>query len=313
MYIIYGPTGVGKSDLALELAQHMSAEIINMDVGQFYTPFSIGTAKPDWKRESTVHHLFDIIDTPQNYTVVSYRKRVIELIHDIRSRGSTPILVGGSGFYLKTLFFPLSSDLSLQDGIRNDDTQFSWDTLYAVDAKRAEAIQPQDTYRIERALAIWERTGKKPSEYGISYDNIFGSYHIISVQRDAEDLYERINARTYRMLQAGWVDEVRSLVSTPWQSFIEEKKLIGYNEILSFLNDPASITYDDLIKKIQKRTRRYAKRQRTFWRMLERLFTTALHTCRDGTLTTVNLTSSDHAIYIKQLLQLHDHVKGYGA
>ncbi len=105
--IIYGPTGVGKTDIALAIASRIPAEIINMDVGQFYTPFSIGTAKPDWKNETAVHHLFDSIDTPRNYTVVEYRNVVQEKIKEITARGNIPILVGGSAFYLYTLLFPI--------------------------------------------------------------------------------------------------------------------------------------------------------------------------------------------------------------
>src|SRR5204862_4915580 len=103
--IIYGPTGVGKTDVALTLAHHFPSEIINMDVGQFYVPLSIGTAKPDWKKESTPHHLFDIIDSQSNYTVTEYRNKVQTTIKDIINRGNLPILVGGSGFYLHTLLF----------------------------------------------------------------------------------------------------------------------------------------------------------------------------------------------------------------
>src|SRR5205809_276369 len=99
MLIIYGPTGVGKSELALTVASQMPAEIINMDVGQLYTPFSIGTAKPDWRHQTIPHHLFDAINEPKQYTVVEYRNAVFKLVSDIRERGAIPILVGGSGFY----------------------------------------------------------------------------------------------------------------------------------------------------------------------------------------------------------------------
>src|SRR5579863_9779399 len=106
MLIVYGPTGVGKTDVALAIAQHIPAEIINMDMGQFYTPLSIGTAKPDWKNSPIPHHLFDIIDTPINYTVAEYRTMLYKTVQEVIGRGNLPILVGGSGFYLHSLLFP---------------------------------------------------------------------------------------------------------------------------------------------------------------------------------------------------------------
>lgn len=105
--IIYGATGTGKTDFALEIARRTPAEIINMDIGSFYAPLTIGTAKPNWRNEAVVHHLFDIIDEPCNYTVVAYRQACLELVRDIVSRNKLPIIVGGSGFYLKSLFFRL--------------------------------------------------------------------------------------------------------------------------------------------------------------------------------------------------------------
>lgn len=106
MIIISGPTAAGKSDFALELAEKIPSEIINMDMGQMYAALSIGTAKPDWQSSSIVHHLFDSIDSPRNYTVVEYRKNVLEILEGIWAKKKLPIVVGGSGFYLKSLFFP---------------------------------------------------------------------------------------------------------------------------------------------------------------------------------------------------------------
>src|SRR3990172_4748508 len=103
MLIIYGPTGVGKTDMALAIAERMPSEIVNMDVGQFYTPLSIGTAKPAWRSSPVPHHLFDILDTPKNITVVEYRTLLLKKINEIRDRGNLPIVVGGSGFYLYSL------------------------------------------------------------------------------------------------------------------------------------------------------------------------------------------------------------------
>ncbi len=139
--IVYGPTGVGKSDLALTIAQHVPAEIINMDVGQFYTPLCIGTAKPEWQSCPTPHHLFDILNTPRSLTVVEYRALLAQKINDISERGKLPIVVGGSGFYLQSVLFPLKAH---EDGslVSPDETHTlsSWDDLHAIDPERAQSI-----------------------------------------------------------------------------------------------------------------------------------------------------------------------------
>ena len=104
--ILYGPTGVGKSDCALALGEKFPLELINADVGQFYTSFSIGTAKPDWKNQKMAHHLFDILNEPIDFSVAEYRKKILETCQNIWQKSKTPIIVGGSGFYLKSIFFP---------------------------------------------------------------------------------------------------------------------------------------------------------------------------------------------------------------
>lgn len=269
--IIYGPTGVGKTEIALTIAEHHLVEIINMDVGQFYTPLTIGTAKPDWKNLSTPHHLFDVINTSESITVSEYRKMVIELVDDIIKRNKIPILVGGSGFYLRSLLFPLKeTEPNNHQATFFDKDQNLWEQLYAIDPQRALSISKSDTYRLERALQIWHTLGKKPTEYEPEYNPPF-DFLLLNVMRDVEDLNKRINMRVVEMVQSGWIQEVEGLLNTPWHDFIRHKKIIGYNEILNFLtekHDGASLART--IEIIQNKTRQYAKRQRTFWRKLER-------------------------------------------
>ena len=159
MLIIYGPTGVGKTDMALAIAASVPAEIINMDMGQFYTPLSIGTAKPDWQNNSVPHHLFDIVDTPINYTVSEYRTLLYKTVEEVTQRGNLPILVGGSGFYLHSLLFPPQVAIPDVDiaALYSAGTDL-WSTLYAIDPKRALSIDKADEYRIKRALSIWHST-----------------------------------------------------------------------------------------------------------------------------------------------------------
>lgn len=304
MLIIYGSTGVGKSDFACAIAREIPAEIINMDVGQLYTPLSIGTAKPNWRNEPTPHHFFDIINEPKNYTVVQYRQALHSLVGDIRQRGNLPIIVGGSGFYLKSLFFPPHDTLRTQKSVASlsESEDDLWTQLYEIDPDRALSIKPHDTYRLQRALDLWITTGNKPSLHKPSYTNIFGEYFVLYLNREREDLYTRINGRVSAMFDQGWIEEVEQLTGTNWIPFIEQKKIIGYNEVVDYIkNNKPSDLYPELIANIQKRTRYYARKQGTFWRMFEKNI--AEHFPKESVpFHTINLTSSDHVIYIKQLL-----------
>lgn len=309
--IIVGPTAAGKTDFSLKLAQHMRAQIINMDMGQFYTPLSVGTAKPDWQRLSTPHHLFDIINEPKNITVTQYRAMVTEKINHIWSCGDVPILVGGSGFYLKSLLFPPVSEISLVDESQYDDisTAQLWQMLNEIDPVRARAIHSNDAYRIKRALAIWHTTGKKPSEQTPVYDPI-APFVLVHVTRDRPQLYNSINLRVDQMMQAGWLDEVATLKKSGWAEFLHTKKIIGYDDLLTYLQ--AEQTPERLaqtVALIAQKTRNYAKRQETFWRMLEKDVGNALRSHpvlhgRQSAIASFNLTLSDINLYIEQLLKL---------
>ncbi len=304
MVILYGPTAVGKSDFAEKLAQHIPAEIINMDVGQLYTPLSIGTAKPAWRQSAIKHHLFDVLDTPSNYSVTEYRQQVVALLQDIFNRGNIPILVGGSGFYLKSLLFPITAPAS-QHLVPAHGTAV-WQQLYAVDPERARALDPHDVVRIARALEIWQLTGKKPSSFTAHYMPP-APYCLLFLTRDRQELYARINSRVQLMMQEGWLHEVEHVRGTPWEPFLKHKKLIGYDELLSFL--AGQQTADErasVIATIAQRTRHYAKRQHTFWRMLEKQLLLAIEQDEANTfpkpiITSVNLTLLDIDLYIKHL------------
>jgi tRNA dimethylallyltransferase len=219
--ILYGPTGVGKTDVALSIASLMPSEIINMDVGQFYKPLTVGTAKPDWKHEATPHHLFDIIDNTNNYTVVEYRKQVQFLLNGIRSRGNLPIIVGGSAFYLYSLLFPpITQMISLSSEHNCED---SWQQLHAIDPQRAQKIDKKDTYRIARALDIWNKTGTVPTSFVPAYSP-FADFILLYIIRDTQDLNKRIYDRVESMLEQGWIEETELLMNTVWHDFIKRKK-----------------------------------------------------------------------------------------
>jgi len=308
MLVLYGPTGVGKTDLALAIAEQIPSEIINMDVGQFYTPLSIGTAKPDWKHSTVPHHLFDIIDSPANFTVTEYRSLLYKIVEEVRSRGRLPILVGGSGFYLHALLFLLQAPLADTDADIKDWYSVGtnlWQKLYDIDPKRASNIDKADEYRIKRALSIWHATGKLPSLYMPIYEPQ-ADFLIIFVERDRQELKERINARVLEMFKQGWIEETKALEHTSWQAFIQKKNLIGYSEIFEYLaSNQTEKDFQVMVDTIATQTRQYAKRQHTFWRKLEReINKEKKYTGKYiGCLEVVNLTNVKINLYINELLQ----------
>lgn len=266
--IIHGPTGVGKTDIINELAKTVAIEIVNCDVGQFYEPFTIGTAKPDWRNESVPHHLFDYITEPKNITVVEYRDLIIQKMHEIWQRNAIPVLVGGSGFYGKSLFFPPQHNNNQSDSVEG-----TWQKLFELDPERAEAITKNDKYRINRALAVIKQSGKKASDQAPVFNPLPGDGTLIFLTRDRDELYNRINQRTVSMLKEGWLEEVAAIQATKWEPFLEQKKLIGYTEILKYLksNDATQEAFEQLTQLIAQKTRNYAKRQITFWKMFKKL------------------------------------------
>jgi tRNA dimethylallyltransferase len=261
---ICGPTASGKTALSLQIAKHIPAEIINADIGQFYTPLSVGTAKPNWQNMPTPHHLFDIIDEPKDINVNLYRKLVIDKVTSVWDKNKLPIVVGGSLFYIKTLFYPLIELPKTACYARMGHKKSSWDELNKIDPDRAKAIHPNDSYRIQRALAIWQETGKKPSTYEPKLDPPFNT-RIIFLNWPREILFERINQRAKDMLKDGWIEEVKRLID--WKDFLQKKRLIGYPEIIAWLDRGGrGDEISDLEASIQKNTRHYAKRQVTFWK-----------------------------------------------
>lgn len=300
MIILYGPTGVGKTDLSLLLARYLTIEIITMDSGSFYEPLTIGTAKPDWKHQPVRHHLFDTVTDPDiPFSVMDFRRRIAPLLDEIKSRNAVPVLVGGSGFYLKSLFFPALETQSRGTFQSDAPTHELWQQLFEIDPVRAHSINRNDRYRILRALALWFNTGTLPSELAPVFDPIARAF-IIHMTRERQDLYNRINQRVLDMILQGWIQEVAQL-SESWKSFVLEKKVIGYDDILRYLEHNGSQEF--LIKTIQTKTRNYAKRQETFWRMLQKQLQQAdpQETCVK--METLNLTYTNVELYIKQLLQ----------
>ena len=287
--IIAGPTASGKSDCAVTLARLINGEIINADTAQMYTRISVGTAKPsDWRFHDIPHHLFDVCSEPIDFDVVQYRSRIVALVDEVTSRQKTPILVGGSLFYIKSLLFPphaIKGDVAaIPPCVHALSTQQLWNHLHEIDSVRAAQIHMHDTYRVMRALAIWYDSGEKPSALVPQFKPPF-PVQMLFLSPPLEQLYERINRRTELMVNAmGWIDEVAGLVQdSSWWEFVKAKGFIGYAALAEWIEaGGVAAELPTVIAHIQQDTRNYAKRQRTFWRsFMRQLEAAALESPRD--------------------------------
>lgn len=299
--VIIGPTGVGKSDIALEIAARVGGEIVNADSGQMYAPLTIGTAKPIYQKSTIPHHCFDVVTDPVNYSSAHYNELIRTTITDITARSSVPIIVGGSGFYIKSLFFPPHEGKKISNA-PSDYGPNPWELLNSIDPVRSQQLHRNDIYRIHRALDIWYEYHQKPSQLAPVYDPC-GDALVIFVTRDRADLYQRIDDRVIAMIDAGWIEEVESLRGTAWESFLKTKKIIGYDIILEYLDQ--KIDRNALCAIIQKKTRNYAKQQIIFWKSFKRQLTDAAmqsHSKYRVAIQEINLTLAAHDLYINQLL-----------
>jgi tRNA dimethylallyltransferase len=298
---IFGPTASGKTGFTERLAHYIPIEIINMDSAQMYTVGSIGTAKPDWRNSPIKQHMFDIIDQPMRMTAHAYVGQVRELVPEILARGATPVLVGGSGFYLKSILFPQQSSTGNSQQPCSDDNRTAqqlWQQLHTIDPVRASEIHPHDRYRIVRALEIWHTTGSKPSLYKPTYAPPW-PYTLVHIYKQKDALHAAIDERLQQMIACGWVQEAAALINTPWQDFVTQKGFIGYTELIAYVQ--GKITLEQACTQIAFQTKQYAKRQETFWRMVHR-DVVAADSNQARHILEFDLTSIGYDLYIKQLL-----------
>lgn len=275
---LVGPTGSGKTKTAIQICKELNAEIVSMDSMQIYRGMDIGTAKPT-KNElaSAPHHMIDVADPEQIFTVSMYREMACKIIDDILARGKLPLLVGGTGLYLQAISYDMSlgekgADAKLREELNQIASQPSGalklhKRLEAVDPVTAQKLHPNDIRRVIRALEIIETSGKAKSEQGHE-DRIEGPYHVLvyglSLPRD--QMYARINARVDQMIESGLVGEVQNLLEKGISPRPEggAMQAIGYKEIVSALQ--GDITLEQAISLIKQSSRRYAKRQWTWFR-----------------------------------------------
>jgi tRNA dimethylallyltransferase len=269
---VSGPTCTGKSSLSVSLAEEFNGEIINCDSMQVYKYFDIGTAKPDRSiRKIIPHHLIDIVEPHEEFNAARFQDMAGTAIEDILTRGKRPILVGGTGLYLRALVYGLfeaQKDAGLREKLRSEyshDPYLFYDRVKEIDPEYAMRISCKDKLRMVRAMEIFLLTGKTVSELEKDHGFRKPRYDVLKIglRKERQDLYTRIDVRVDEMLAQGWVDEVRKILSTGISALAKPFSSIGYREILLHLND--SITYEDMVKDIKKHTRHYAKRQFTWF------------------------------------------------
>lgn len=266
---VVGPTGSGKSELALELAQRFDGEAINADSMQFYTGMDIGTAKLSREeRRGIPHHLMDFLSVREDTTVAAFQAMARERIADIRSRGKLPILVGGSGLYVRAaldvLEFP-GTDPELRARLENELAQEGLAPLVA----RLEAVDPvsaarvSDGKRVVRALEVFELTGRAFSSFMPQRDYLAPTVQI-GLNGDRAELHERLATRVHRMVKTGLLEEVVSLIPQGLREGRTAQKALGYQQFLSVVDGESTI--ERAIEETTVGTRQFARRQLTWFR-----------------------------------------------
>ncbi|MGL5983294.1 MAG: tRNA (adenosine(37)-N6)-dimethylallyltransferase MiaA [Cetobacterium sp.] len=265
--VIAGPTGVGKTELSIKLAQILKAEIISADSAQVYNGMDIGTAKITKKEMQNVeHHMIDILEPIKKYSVGDYQRKVNGILN--KNENKNMLIVGGTGLYIESVIRGLSdlpeSDEKIREKLMQEDGERLFQILKEVDPESAESIHPNNKRRVERAVEVFYQTGEKfsiLSKRNIK-DNNF-KFLKIGLERDRKYLYERIDMRVDLMVENGLLEEVKYLYKK-YGDILKKINIIGYTEIISYLNN--EITMDEAKDLIKKNSRNYAKRQFTWFK-----------------------------------------------
>lgn len=282
--ILLGPTGVGKTAVSILLAKHLNTEIISSDSMQIYKHMDIGTAKPSKEEQQTVkHHMIDIVEPWETYSTGEYIKNVQPTIENLQKEGKIPIVVGGTGLYIKAMtrgiFKGPSADWDLRNElleIGKESPGYLCEYLKSLDPMAASKIMPTDTRRIIRALEVCLKTNSVMSElHQLLTQPLPYEFIKIGITRDRKELYRIIEQRVDKMINAGLVDEVKNVIQMIKEHFLKSKlnsslssmQAIGYKEIAMHLN--GEISLEEAIALVKKRSRNYAKRQFTWFKKEE--------------------------------------------
>jgi len=273
--IISGPTARGKTSLGVDLALAFNGEIISADSMQVYRGMDVGTAKPTPEEQKGIpHHLLDVVDPDEEFNAATYRSMALPKITEISSRERSCFVVGGTGLYIKGLLDGLfecpPADMELRESLRRECESLGpailHERLTNLDPESANKIHPNDRVRIIRALEIIHLTNRRPSDLTRAHG--FGDRTLdalkLCLKVDREELYNRIDKRSVAMVETGLVQETESLLRKGYSPDLKPMKAIGYRHMIKYLKGDWSI--DGAIREIQSDTRRYAKRQLTWFR-----------------------------------------------
>ena len=270
--VVVGPTSVGKTKMGVELAKALNGEIISGDSMQIYKDMNIGTAKVTTSEmEGIPHHCIDILEPTCAYSVKDFQDAVRFWIDDITARGKTPIIVGGTGLYIKAALYDYKFSETednhdmFREKYKDYDNEQLYNYLFSIDEMSAKELHPNNRQRVLRAIEIYEQTGRKKSEIVDEQQHIclYDAYFVgLTLQRDL--LYERINQRVDLMKDAGLEREIRQLYNQGLKRTHQSMKAIGYKEWFDYFE--GNISKDEVYELIKKHSRQYAKRQYTWFK-----------------------------------------------
>lgn len=279
--LIVGPTGIGKTDLSVKLAKKMNTEIISADSMQIYKYMDIGTAKIKTdEMDGIFHHMIDIVNPDENFSVADFQKKALYNITTINEKNKIPIIVGGSGLYINSLIYDLdfatvANSTTLREKYLNildeKGLDFLYDKLKNLDYVYAQKISRNNKHRIMRALEIIESTGKKISNNDNNFrkENENLNFIIIGLTQNREKLYEKINKRVDIMLENGLIEEVKNLLARYPNRDNISYKAIGYKEVIKYVDKKISL--NEMKENLKKNSRRFAKRQFTWFNADKRI------------------------------------------
>jgi len=272
--VIGGPTGVGKSETAVEVAKLLSGEIISADSVQVFKYFDIGSGKPSLElRDAVPHHLIDFLEPDENFSLWDFKESARKIILEIIARGNRPILTGGTGLYIKAVLenleggTPAEPELraSLLGNIESEGTEELYEWLIRLDPSKSAKIHPNDKHRIIRGIenALLKKKEKEKKENQAELYDV--SYFVLGGER--ESLYSQINSRVLSMFNRGWVKETESILERGFKSDCKAFNSVGYKQIVARIEGEG---FDDnLLQDVQRQTRRYAKRQMTWFNSIK--------------------------------------------
>lgn len=273
--VICGPTASGKTGLAIDLAKKIDGEIISCDSMQVYQEMNIGTAKPTLEEMQGIkHYLLNVVSPNRRYSVAEFKQDAKKAIEEILAKGKMPILVGGTGLYLDSLTQGIEfEDTKIQEEYRrkleerakNEGVAILYEEAKKIDPEAIAKISKTDQKRVIRILEIYEQTGKTKTQLELESrkKEIPYDYHIFGIQWQREILYQRINQRVDQMIEMGLIQEVQELLKK-YPVFPTAMQALGYKEVVEYLQ--GQVTKEEMIEKLKMQTRRYAKRQLTWFR-----------------------------------------------